>query len=97
MSRLKFNCSGGLVPREIYNYEDVDNVTLLVAEITQVLIVNRYSVVLCICVATGYNGQVIRSRAAAVQKACKCIKYLHVVLDLFLEYSARTFNHFLAS
>ncbi|XP_078364185.1 netrin receptor UNC5C-like [Oculina patagonica] len=69
VSRLKFNCSGGLVPREIYKYEDADNVTLLVAEISQALIVNRDSVVLCICVATGYNGQVIRSRAAAVQKA----------------------------
>ena len=88
MSKLKFNCSGGLVPREVLNYEDDHNVTLLVFEISQVLIKNRGSVVHCICIATGYNGQVIRSRAAAVQKACKCIKprygYMYV-RDLFLE------------
>ena len=72
VSKLKFNCSGELVPREILNDEYIDNVTFLVAEISQSQIKNRTSVFLCNCVATGYNGQVIRSRAAAVQRACKC-------------------------
>ena len=73
VSKLKFNCSGKLVPREIFNYEGIDNVTFLVAEISQSQIKNRTSVFLCNCVATGYNGQVIRSHAAAVQSACKCV------------------------
>ena len=82
MSRLKLNCSDGLVPKEILNSKEKDNATLLVAEISQVLIKNRDSVVLCICVATGYNGQVIQSRTAAVQKACKCMKHLSDLLYL---------------
>ena len=73
VSKLKFNCSGKLVPREVLNYEFIDdNVTFLLAEISQSQIKNRTSVFLCNCVATGYNGQVIRSRAASVQRACKC-------------------------
>lgn len=72
VSKLKFNCSGKLVPRELLNDEFSDNVTFLLAEISESQIKNRTSVFLCNCVATGYNGQVIGSRAATVQRACKC-------------------------
>lgn len=72
MTKLKFNCSKGLVPKEIYNSEDENNATLVIAEISQVLFKStRGSDVVCICVAIGYNGQVLRSRAATVKKACK--------------------------
>lgn len=73
VSKLKFNCSGKLVPKEIFNDEGIDNVTFLIAEISKSQIKNRTSVFLCNCVATGFNGQVIRSRAATVQRACKCV------------------------
>ena len=73
VSKLKFNCSGKLVPKEILNDEYIDNVTFLLAEISASQIKNRTSVFHCYCVATGYNGQVIRSRAATVQRACKCV------------------------
>ena len=75
VSKLKFNCSGKLVPREILNDEYFENVTFLLAEISESQIKNRTSVFLCNCVATGYNGQVIGSRTATVQRACK---YTHV-------------------
>ena len=73
VSKLKFNCSGRLVPREVINFQDIDDITLLIAEISKSQIKNRTSIFLCNCVATGYNGQVIGSRAATVQRACKCV------------------------
>ena len=72
VKKLKFNCSGKLVPREILNDEFFNNATFLLAEISESQIKNRTSVFLCNCVATGYNGQVIGSRTATVQRACKC-------------------------
>ncbi|KAJ7392169.1 hypothetical protein OS493_013541 [Desmophyllum pertusum] len=65
VTKLKFNCSKGLVPKEIYNSEDENNATLVIAEISQVLFKStRGSDVVCICVAIGYNGHILRSRAA---------------------------------
>ena len=73
VSKLKFNCSGRLVPREVISFQASDNVTLLIAEISKSQIKNRTSVFLCNCVATGYNGQVIGSRTATAQSACKFV------------------------
>ena len=81
--KLMFNCSGKLVPREILNYEFLDNTTFLLAEISESQIKDRTSVYICHCGATGYNGQVIGSRTATVQRACKCA---HVLCLLLLMY-----------
>ena len=86
MKKLKFNCSGKLVPREILNYEFLDNTTFLLAEISESQIKNRNSVFLCNCVATGYNGQVIGSRTATVQRACKCAHVLCLLLLMQIGY-----------
>ena len=71
VSKLHFNCTGGLVPREVYNNQTGNHVTLLIVKILPVLIKTVASDVVCICVASGYNGQVITSRGATAKKACK--------------------------
>ena len=73
VSKLNINCTGGLVPREIYYNQSRNHATLLIVEILPVLIKNNAPGIVCTCVATGYNGLVIRSHPAAVRKACKCI------------------------
>ena len=75
VSKLKFNCSGDLVLKEIYHGQNEHNITKLFVDISHGKIkpgdLNEHS---CVCEATSYSGSVLRSRAAAAKIACKYFK-----------------------
>ncbi|CAH3031318.1 unnamed protein product [Pocillopora meandrina] len=66
VSNLNFHCTGGLPQREIHYNQTGNPVKLLIVEIT---LKNNATDAVCTCVATGYKGQVIKSRPAAIRKA----------------------------
>ena len=77
VSNLNFHCTGGLPQREVHYNQTGNPVKLLIVEIT---LKNNATDVVCTCVATGYKGQVIKSRPAAIKKACKWIYVISNVL-----------------
>ena len=77
VSNLNFHCTGGLPQREIHYNQTGNPVKLLIVEIT---LKNNATDAVCTCVATGYKGQVIKSRPAAIKKACKWIYVISNVL-----------------
>lgn len=66
VSNLNFHCTGGLPQREVHYNQTGNPVKLLIVEIT---LKNNATDAVCTCVATGYKGQVIKSRPAAIKKA----------------------------
>ena len=70
VSSLKFNCSGGVIPREIYRGENKRNKTKLIVAISKIKPDDLLEVS-CVCEAIGHDGVVLRSKAAVVKKACK--------------------------
>ena len=72
VSKLKFNCTGGLTPDEIFFHKNDQNVTMLVADISYTLMrASSLNEVSCVCLATGYRGFIRKSRNAVVMLACK--------------------------
>ena len=75
VSQLKFNCSGGLVPKEAYHGQNEHNVTTLIADVSQAMVkTTALDWVSCVCIAAGHNGVVLRSKTAVVMLACKYFK-----------------------
>lgn len=85
VSNLNFHCTGGLVQRKLYDNQTGNNVKLLIVElaVSAVLAKSNATDAVCTCVATGYQGQVVKSRSAAVKKACKWIFVVWMSCFLF--------------
>ena len=86
VSNLNFHCTGGLPQREIHYNQTGNPVKLLIVEIT---LKNNATDAVCTCVASGYKGQVIKSRPAAIRKACKWIYVISNVLFCVFFYFVR--------
>lgn len=72
VSKLKFNCTGALTPKEIFFHQNDQNVTMLAADISYTLMrASSLNEVSCVCLATGYRGFIRKSRNAVIMLACK--------------------------